>query len=68
MEDVKVNFPVLCFDKRRFQQVLKNLLANAIKFTEKGTITIAADVKRAGHFDEGFVLTVSVEDEGIGMS
>ena len=68
MDDVKKKWPVLCFDKRRFQQVLKNLLANAIKFTEKGTITIAADVKRAGHFEDGFALTVSVADEGIGMS
>ena len=63
-----MNWPVLSFDKRRFQQVLKNLLANAIKFSKKGTITIAAEVKRAGHFDRCFMLTVSVADEGIGMS
>ncbi|MBN2303984.1 MAG: hypothetical protein JXQ72_05880 [Anaerolineae bacterium] len=40
--DVDQDFPLMTCDKRRVRQVLLNLLANAIKFTETGTITISA--------------------------
>ncbi len=51
---------VLHADKRRFEQVLLNLLGNAIKFTERGSITLNA------RSDAGR-LTVSVADTGIGI-
>ncbi len=53
-------------DPMRIRQVLTNLLANAIKFTEKGEVAVrAATVTR----DDGSIdLQIHVEDTGIGIS
>jgi len=48
-------------DTDRVQQVLFNLLGNAIKFTEEGSIEIQA-------YTKGTMLWVSVKDTGIGIS
>ncbi|MFI5405492.1 MAG: sensor histidine kinase [Nitrososphaerales archaeon] len=48
-------------DKDRVIEVISNLLHNALKFTEKGTITIALRVSNG----EGIV---SVQDSGIGIA
>jgi PAS domain S-box-containing protein len=47
-------------DRRRVEQVLINLLNNAIKFTEHGTVKIDCQVR------EGWIET-NVRDEGIGI-
>ncbi len=51
-------------DLTKLRQVLVNLLANACKFTEKGTIRFT--VERAREDAEGFRFQVS--DDGIGMT
>lgn len=48
-------------DSDRIEQIIDNLLTNAIKFTESGTIVFTADYK-----DETLFLKIS--DTGIGMS
>jgi signal transduction histidine kinase len=48
-------------DRRRVEQALLNLLGNAIKFTEKGGVTIAAEV------EPGERVRLSVHDTGIGI-
>ena len=51
-------------DDVRIRQIIVNLLNNAIKYTEKGTVTLRVDGKREGEFE---TLHVEVEDTGIGI-
>ena len=51
--------------RRLFAQVLFNLLGNAIKFTDKGMITISAQLEADGA--GGQMLRVAVSDTGIGI-
>jgi len=53
--------PKMKFDRDKIIQVLTNLVNNAIKFTEKGDVTISIDTK-------GNALYVSVQDTGLGIS
>lgn len=48
-------------DREKLEQVLVNLLSNAAKFTENGTVTFAAKISTA-------VVVFSVLDTGIGIS
>jgi signal transduction histidine kinase/CheY-like chemotaxis protein len=53
-------------DATRIEQILFNLVSNAVKFTERGAITLEARVASAS--DGGLDLEFSVTDTGIGMS
>ncbi|TCV99215.1 two-component sensor histidine kinase BarA [Biostraticola tofi] len=53
-------------DPLRLQQVMTNLLGNAIKFTENGNIDIRVE-KRDDHYDQ-IMLEVQIQDTGIGIS
>ncbi|KZP00739.1 histidine kinase [Calocera viscosa TUFC12733] len=58
-------------DQSRLQQVLMNLLGNALKFTEKGSVKAICSVDKSGEIacDAGqVVLKWTVADTGIGMS
>jgi signal transduction histidine kinase len=52
-------------DQMRLRQALLNLMSNANKFTERGTITIEA---RQGKENGRDWVTISVADTGIGMT
>ena len=52
-------------DQTRFRQALLNLASNANKFTEKGTVTIAAQPQQV---DDRDWITIAVTDTGIGMT
>lgn len=54
-------------DEGRVQQVLVNLVANAIKFTENGSITIEA-VRRSGIEDGRDIVEFQISDTGIGIA
>ncbi|MEA2879827.1 MAG: hypothetical protein QOF14_5023 [Hyphomicrobiales bacterium] len=53
-------------DPTRVRQVLFNLLGNAIKFTERGRITLHAGTEPLGH--GATKVTIAVSDTGIGLS
>ncbi len=52
-------------DSARLRQVLLNVLGNAVKFTEEGSISLNVAVENAGEEDIG--LRLSVADTGIGI-
>jgi signal transduction histidine kinase/CheY-like chemotaxis protein len=56
---------VLLGDAQRFQQILYNLLSNALKFTEKGLVEVNALVLPEEKDTIG--LTLGVKDNGIGI-
>ncbi len=57
----------LKFDPIRVRQCLSNLVSNAVKFTEKGEIRIAARVEAGSQSGEEFVV-ISISDTGIGLN
>ena len=57
--------PRILADPTRLQQILINLIGNAIKFTEKGQVTLQVG-KEAG-VKESFSLCIAVRDTGIGI-
>jgi signal transduction histidine kinase/CheY-like chemotaxis protein len=60
ISDVPDNLPTLLIDKTRVRQVLLNLLSNAAKFTEQGSITLRVTLA-------GGVVQLAVQDTGIGI-
>jgi PAS domain S-box-containing protein len=66
LED-RTNLPhLLIGDTLRLEQVLLNLTNNAVKFTEKGKVSLRVFRRRAG--GETVSLNFEVRDSGIGMS
>lgn len=58
-------FPRIQTDRGRFIQIVTNLVSNAIKFTEQGSIHIHCAIRAK---DDMPALFVSVKDTGIGIS
>ncbi|HEY7573055.1 MAG TPA: HAMP domain-containing sensor histidine kinase [Nitrososphaeraceae archaeon] len=55
-------------DKNRINQVISNLLVNAIKFTKSGTITITTDLEENTHDKKSSnVVVISIKDSGTGI-
>ena len=55
------DLPLVQADEDRLQQILLNLLGNAIKFTHEGTITLSAEIQEKE-------IKVSIADTGIGIA
>ena len=60
---VSPDLPAVMADENRIQQILYNLIGNGIKFTERGTITVSADVIN----DSRNQVAITVADSGIGI-
>lgn len=60
------NIPCMLYgDETHIRQIIVNLLTNAVKYTEKGTVKM----KVGGEFsDTKYILNISVKDTGIGIS
>jgi len=58
--NIPESLPSVMADEKRFVQMMYNLLHNALKYTEKGTITVVAEVR------DGYAV-IEVTDTGVGM-
>lgn len=56
------DIPVVYLDSYKFEQLMINLIDNAIKYTERGTVSVSADLI------DGRIIKIIVEDTGIGIS
>lgn len=54
--------PLLVTDERKLQRIIQNLVANAIKFTETGSVTVSVS-----HIADHNCIKITVADTGIGM-
>jgi signal transduction histidine kinase/CheY-like chemotaxis protein len=61
VRDIEPGLPEITGDQDRLIQVVINLISNAVKFTDAGSITLAAHAKSND-------LVVSVKDSGIGIA
>ena len=57
---VPADLPAVDADENRLQQILFNLVGNALKFTESGTVTVSARTR-------GETVEIRVADTGIGI-
>ncbi len=55
-------------DPLRLQQILFNLLGNAIKFTERGAVRLVLERAEEDGTGDGLVLRIRVSDTGIGLT
>ena len=60
INDIPANLPLVRADENRLQQILHNLVGNAIKFTEEGQVKLTAEHR-------GEEVIVSIQDTGIGI-
>lgn len=63
LEDIPENF-ISC-DENQFEQVLANLMANAVKFTDKGSITLSSTCEKLR--DGVLRIEFSIADTGVGI-
>jgi len=57
-------------DRRRFEQILINLLNNAIKFTDRGSVSLQVEINPATCFPDASIapaLCIRIIDTGIGI-
>jgi two-component system, OmpR family, sensor histidine kinase VicK len=54
-------------DKSRVAEIISNFLSNAIKFTQKGTITVAVELDKTTKDDDKNWVIVGVKDTGEGI-
>jgi len=60
------NIPSMLYgDEMRIKQVIVNILTNAIKYTEKGSVTLTVDGEKTSA--NGFLLRIDVKDTGMGI-
>ena len=62
------NLPKILYgDEVRIKQVITNILTNAVKYTEKGSVTFSIGFKRLADESDSVILLVTVKDTGIGI-
>ncbi|MHB0755028.1 ATP-binding protein [Polaribacter sp. M15] len=63
--EIDEDIPIIWLDIVRFNQVINNLVTNAIKFTKKGSVTLR--IRKIAQKEDSVTLLTEVEDTGIGI-
>jgi signal transduction histidine kinase/CheY-like chemotaxis protein len=63
--EIDNNIPIVWLDIVRFNQVINNLVTNAIKFTDKGSVTLR--IKKQSESSKKLNLFTEIVDTGIGI-
>lgn len=63
--EVDEDIPFVMLDVVRFNQIINNLISNAIKFTDEGSVTLI--IKKIKTTKETITLHIEVKDTGIGI-
>jgi signal transduction histidine kinase/DNA-binding NarL/FixJ family response regulator len=66
--EAPADLPPLLFDEKRMLQILLNLLGNAVKFTDRGQVSLCVSHAGAARADGCVPLRFEVADSGVGMS
>jgi len=61
--ELSEELPEIYTDRQKVNQILQNLVSNAVKFTERGSVKIKCDYN-----DKRKIFTISVLDTGIGIA
>ncbi len=66
--DMSENLPErICIDALRLKQICVNLLANAVKFTDTGSVTLKLVIGKSDFIENTAELIIEVRDTGIGI-
>jgi GAF domain-containing protein len=65
--DIAADIPSLISDRPKIREILQNLLANAVKYTEKGEIELRVSLQNSNSGPQGRRISWSVRDTGIGI-
>ena len=68
LNEVPPELPLLTTDPDKLRHILQNLLGNAVKFTERGQVTITAEAEPASIRIPQSAIRISVADTGIGIA
>jgi signal transduction histidine kinase/DNA-binding response OmpR family regulator len=60
--DAPADLPLLYTDENKVSQILRNLISNALKFTERGSVRVSASLAPGGE-----AIVFAVADTGIGI-
>jgi len=64
--DIQENIPTVQIDIVRFNQVINNLISNAIKFTDNRSVTVK--IRMDNETENSINLTTQIIDTGIGLT